>query len=253
MRITLILLGFTFFAISCKNKEVEALNNQVVQLENQVEHLQSSNSNLLDRMADLSVISKEGAESIKQSLENMGQQYAFIENLTKKVQSKDSLNLALVMNLKRSLSDINDEDIQVEVKGGVVYVSISDKLLFRTGSYRINQEADQILGKIASIINDHDQLEVIVEGHTDNVPINNEKVSDNWELSVLRATAVVKVLTDDYLVDPQRLTAAGRSQYVPKADNESPIGRSMNRRTEIILQPRMDQFFQLLEDPVIEG
>ncbi len=253
MRITFILLGVAFVTFSCKNKEVEALNNQVVQLENQVEHLQSSNANLLDRMADLSVISKEGAESIKQSLENMGQQYAFIENLTKKVQSKDSLNLALVMNLKRSLSDINDEDIQVEVKGGVVYVSISDKLLFRTGSYNINDQADAILGKIASIVNDHDQLEVIVEGHTDNVPINNDRIADNWELSVLRATAVVKVLTEDYLVDPQRLTAAGRSQYVPKTDNDTSEGRSINRRTEIILQPRMDQFFQLLKDPVIEG
>ena len=245
---------------SCNQTKIKALENEIVtkdeqieQLEEQVEHLQNSNSSLLDRLSDLSIVNKEGAESIRQSLENMTQQYDFIEDLTKKVQSKDSVNLALVMNLKRSLSDINDEDVQVEVKGGVVYVSISDKLLFRSGSSRINDNAQRVLEKIASVINDHDELNVMVEGHTDNVPINNSCNKDNWDLSVKRATSVVRVLTDEYGVYPERLTAAGRSEFIPKEDNASAEGRSKNRRTEIVITPKLDQFFALLESPALQN
>lgn len=239
---------------ACNKKKVQTLERelalkteQVQQLEEQLKHLQMTNASLLDRMSDLSVVNKAGAESIQRSLESINQQYAFIQDLTTKIQSKDSLNLALVMNLKRSLSDINDEDVQVEVKGGMVHVSISDKLLFRSGSSRITREAYRVLGKLAMVINDHDDLEVLVEGHTDNVPISNSCVEDNWDLSVKRATAVVRVLQEEYYVAPERMTAAGRSEYLPKAENDTEGGRSINRRTEIVITPKLDQFFKLLE------
>jgi len=235
--------------VSCENKEAMLKSEQIVQLQDQIETLKSTNAGLLDRMSDLSVVSRTGAESIQKSLENISRQSEYIEDLNKRVQSKDSVNLSLVMNLKRSLSNINDTDIQVEVKGGLVHVSISDKLLFKSGSSSINQKAEDVLAKIASVINDHDQLQVLVEGHTDNVPMNNGCIEDNWDLSVKRATAVVRSLANEHYVSPERLTAAGRSSYLPKDDNETSSGRSKNRRTEIIIQPRLDQFFQLMESP----
>lgn len=231
--------------------QVMAKAQQVTQLEQQLDHLQQANSSLLDRMEDMSIINKEGASSIRESLENINQQYGFIQDLTQKVQSKDSLNLALVMNLKRSLSDINDEDVQVEVKGGVVYVSISDKLLFRSGSSTVTAQAKEVLGKVAAIVNDHNDLDILVEGHTDNVPINNSCVKDNWDLSVKRATSVVRVLQLDHYVAPERLTASGRAEYIPKAENETTDGRSINRRTEIIITPQLSQFFELMEMPEV--
>ncbi len=209
--------------------------------------MKTINSSLLDRMSDLSIVSKTGAESIKNSLENISRQTEYIQDLNRKVQSKDSINLALVMNLKRSLADINDSDIQVEVRGGLVHISISDKLLFRSGSSKLNFPAKKVLGKIASVINDHSDLQILVEGHTDNVPMHTRCISDNWDLSVNRATAVVRSLANDHYVSPERLTAAGRSSYMPKSDNETKQGRAKNRRTEIIIQPRLDQFFQLME------
>lgn len=241
---------------SCENKKAAQLekvvaekNKQIEQLEDQLEHAQSTTNSLLDRMSDLSIVNKEGAKSIRKSLENITQQYSFIEDLTSKVQTKDSLNLALVMNLKRSLSNINDSDVEVEVKGGIVYVSISDKLLFTPGSAKISSKAESVLGKVASVINDHDELNVLVEGHTDNKPIKNKYMDDNWDLSVRRATAVVRLLQNDYYVSPERMTAAGRAQYMPKEDNETEEGRAKNRRTEILIMPRFDQFFELMEAP----
>ena len=255
----LLLLSFFVFGFTaCKNKEAEKLKSQltlkseqVIQLEEQLDHMRKTNSSLLDRMSDLSIVSKAGAESIKQSLESIGQQYDFIQKLTSKIQSKDSLNLALVMNLKRSLIDIDDEDIQVEVRGGMVHVSISDKLLFRSGSTKIDKQANQVLGKIADVINDHAELNILVEGHTDDVPMSNSCIKDNWDLSVKRATSVVRILQEEYFVSPERITAAGRSKYIPKADNDDQDGRSNNRRTEIVITPKLDQFFKLLEAPTV--
>ncbi len=235
--------------LGAKNGEITSKNRMIQQLEAQIENLQGTNAALLDRMADLSIVNKEGAESIKRSLESINAQTRYIQELTSSIQLKDSLNLALVMNLKRSLSDLNDQDIQVEVRGGVVYVSIADRLLFRSGSSEIGSRAEEILGKVAKVVNDHKDLEVMVEGHTDNVPMNGSCVSDNWDLSVRRATAVVRVLQNKYSIAPERLTAAGRSEYMPKTQNSSAEGRSINRRTEIVLTPRLDQFFKLLESP----
>ena len=219
-------------------------------LENQVEYFKSTNTNLLERLSDLSIVSKSGAENISKSLEALNQQNNYIKDLTTSMQRKDSLNLVLVMNLKRSLDNFDDEDINIEVKKGVVYVSISDKMLFRSGSYKINDRAKDVIGKIAKIINDHNELDILVEGHTDNVPISTECMVDNWDLSVKRATSIVRLMQTEFNVQPSRMTAGGRSEFVPKTTNETAQGRAVNRRTEIVILPKLDQFFELLEPPL---
>lgn len=218
-------------------------------LKGQLDYFKSTNTNLLDRLADLSVVSKAGAESIKKSLEALNDQNVYIKDLTSSIRQKDSMNLALVMNLKRSLADFDDNDISIEVKKGVVYISISDRMMFKSGSAEINAQADLVLGKIASILNDHRELEILVEGHTDSVPISTACMVDNWDLSVKRATSVVRRLQNKHGIAPKRMTAGGRSEYMPKSTNETPEGRAINRRTEIIILPELDQFFELLEAP----
>ena len=257
--ILLITIWATIFA-SCNNQKVTELetklsqkDGQISQLEQQLAHLQGTNSSLLDRLSDLSVISKQGADNISKSLENISQQYDFIQDLTTKVQSKDSLNMALMQNLKRSLDDFNDDDVQIEVKGSMVHVSISDKLLFDIGSSSVSAEAKGVLNKLASIINDHSELQVMVEGHTDDEPLKGSCLTDNWDLSVKRATSIVRLLQEDYFVDPTRMTAAGRGEHIPRGNNDSPDGRSLNRRTEIIMTPKLDQFFALMESPVLQN
>jgi len=249
----------TLLLTSCGSKvkqleqQLQTKEEQVIQLETQLDHIRETNSSLLDRLSDLSVITQTDAKSIQNSLLSMNRQNDYIQNLTNKIHEKDSINLALVTNLKRSLLDFNDDDIQVQVKGSAVYVSIADKMLFRSGSTSLSKESGAVLQKVASIINDHDDMNVLVEGHTDNVPIANDKVGDNWDLSVLRATAVVRELQNKHQVEPDRLTAAGRSKYIPKADNDTKEGQSQNRRTEIIITPKLDQFFKLLKAPELLG
>jgi chemotaxis protein MotB len=216
-------------------------------LDQQMNYYQSSNTNLLDRLTDMAVVSKTGAESIKKSLEAINDQNKYIKDLTSAMRAKDSMNLALVMKLKRSLVDINDEDVNIEVKKGVVYISISDKMLFQSGKFEINKEAENVLGKIARVLNDHKQLDILVEGHTDNVPISTAILTDNWDLSAKRATSVVRLLKIKYGISPERMTAGGRSEYVPKMDNSTVEGKAKNRRTEIIILPKLDEFFELLE------
>lgn len=232
-----------------RNTELANERNKYGSLEQQMAYFKSTNTNLLDRLADLSLISQAGAETIKKSLDALNDQNKYIKDLTSSMQRKDSLNLVLVMNLKRSLADINDEDISIEVKKGVVYVSLSDRMLFKSGSAEILPRAEEVLGKIAAVINDHNELDILVEGHTDNLPIKTDCLKDNWDLSVKRATSVVRLLQWGYDVAPERMTAGGRSQFIPKATNLTTDGRSLNRRTEIIILPKLDQFFQLLEPP----
>ncbi len=233
--------------LSKKNAELENNKGKITSLEEQLDHLKKTNTNLLDRMADLSIISKTESESIRKSLEAINEQNKQINDLSASIRQKDSLNLALVMNLKRSLADVKDEDVSIEVKKGVVYISLSDKMLFKSGSYKINQQAESVLGKIASVANDHKELELLIEGHTDNVPIATDCMEDNWDLSAKRATAVVRLLQKKYNIEPQRMTAGGRSEYVSKTSNQTAEGRGINRRTEIIILPKLDQFFQLME------
>lgn len=227
------------------NKEKE-MSGQVNRLQQELDFQRKNNTNLLARLEDLSVLTRTEAENVRRSLDQLNEQSKYIRDMTEAMQRKDSMNLALVMNLKRSLADVNDEDVTVEVKKGVVYISLSDKMLFRSGSSRITSKANDILAKVAKVLNDHKDMEIMVEGHTDNVPISNDCVQDNWDLSVKRATAVVRALQKNYSVAPERMSAAGRSEYLPKESNETAEGRSNNRRTEIIIVPNLDQFFSLM-------
>ena len=239
--------------LSAKDTDLQGKDKQVGDLQSQIDYLKKTNTNLLDRMSDLSIVSKSGAESIKKSLETLNEQTKYVNNLNTSIQRKDSLNLALVMSLKRSLDDINDQDVQVEVKKGVVYVSLSDKLLFRSGSYEVLPAAETVLGKVAKVVNDHKELDILVEGHTDAVPISTNSIKDNWDLSALRATSVVRTLQNKFTVAPERLTAGGRSEFAPKDDNGTATGRQQNRRTEIIITPKLDQFFNLLSSGQVGG
>ena len=169
-----------------------------------------------------------------------------IKTLRDAVTRKDSVTLALVTSLKGVLGDLNDDDIEVNVEKGVVFVSISDKLLFSSGSSVVTRRAKNVLGKVAKVVLDKPEIEFMVEGHTDNVPISNDCVADNWDLSVKRATSVIRVLQNDFGVPPSRMTAAGRSSYVPLFDNNTSSNRSKNRRTRIVVLPKLDQFYDLI-------
>jgi chemotaxis protein MotB len=229
------------------NKEKE-LSGKVNRLEEELDFQRKNNTNLLARLEDLSILTRTEAENVRRSLDQLNEQSRYIKDMTKALQRKDSLNMALVMNLKRSLSDVNDEDVKVEVKKGVVYISLSDKMLFRSGSARITAKADAILAKVAKVLNDQSEMEIMVEGHTDNVPIATDCIEDNWDLSVKRATSVVRTLQTKYKVEPQRMSAAGRSEFLAKDTNKTAEGRSNNRRTEIIIVPKLDQFFNLMAE-----
>jgi len=243
-------------ALQAKETELSITKNNLdnarakeQELNKQTEYLKDNNTQLLNRLSDLSVVSKTGAENIKKSLDAMEEQRKYIQSLNASIQRKDSINLALVSNLKRSLENVNDEDLSIEVRKGVVYVSLSDKLLFKSGSYEINKSAEVILGKIAKVVNDHKELDILVEGHTDNVPIKNSQMKDNWDLSAMRATAVVRLLQNKHGVAPKRMTAGGRSEFAAKTTNENAGGRAINRRTEIIITPNLEQFFDLMTVP----
>lgn len=226
-------------------QDLAKANENAKSLQEQLDYMKRTNTTLLANLEDLSVVSRASAESIKKSLDQLEGQGQYIRDMTTSMARKDSLNLALVMNLKRSLTDVNDEDVNVEVRKGVVYISISDKMLFRSGSAVINRQADTVLEKIAKVLNDHTQLEILVEGHTDNVPIATDCLADNWDLSTKRATSVVRALQSKYKVAPERMTAGGRSEYVPVSENSTSAGRAKNRRTDIIVLPKMDQFLEL--------
>jgi chemotaxis protein MotB len=153
------------------------------------------------------------------------------------------------MNLKSSLADINDADIEIKVEKSAVFISISDKMLFKTGSYDVNEKAMTVLGKVAQVLNSRPEIEFMVEGHTDNVPIKKNCILDNWDLSTKRATSVVRILQNQFKIDPRRITAGGRGEYLPVAANDDAAGKNLNRRTRIVILPQLDQFFKLLESP----
>ncbi len=208
----------------------KALEEQIAGLNDQVEYLRKNSSTAMEQLKDLSVITGAQAESIKKSLENIGAKDIYIRDLQGSIARKDSLNMALVMNLKGALGNLEDQDINVKVDKGVVYVDISDKLLFKTGSYDVTERAKVVLGKVAKVLAAQPEIEFMVEGHTDNVAISTDELNDNWDLSVKRATSIVRILQKSYGLDPKRMTAAGRSQYLPLADNSTAAGRATNRR-----------------------
>ncbi len=155
--------------------------------------------------------------------------------------------MALVMNLKGAIGNMDDKDINIKVDKGVVYIDISDKMLFKSGSYDITDRAKEVLGKVAIVLKNQPDIEFMVEGHTDNVAYNGTQLLDNWDLSVKRATSVVRVLQKQYGLEPSRMAAAGRGEFKPIADNNTSEGKAANRRTRIVILPQLDQFFKLLE------
>jgi chemotaxis protein MotB len=227
--------------------EKGVLAAQLNESQNHIGLLKENNTTMLQQMQDLSVVTSSQAESIKRSIENIGAKDIYIQDLQKEMTRKDSLNMALVLNLKGAIGDMNDKDINIKVDKGVVFVDISDKLLFASGQYDIKPRAREVLGKVALVLKAQPDLEFMVEGHTDNVKYSRPPLLDNWDLSVKRATAVVRLLQKEYGLDPAHITAAGRSEFVPLASNETPEGRAANRRTRIVILPELDQFFQLLE------
>jgi chemotaxis protein MotB len=198
-------------------------------------------------MGNLTTLTKKGADNLERSLESLKEKDLTIRKMQDAVTRRDSVTLALVTSLKGALVDMNDSDIEVNVEKGVVFISISDKLLFNSGSFVVSSRAKEVLGKVAKVINNKPEIEFMVEGHTDDIPIKNEVLQDNWDLSVKRATSVVRVLQKDFAVAPERMTAAGRSYYVPIDDNETTSGRAKNRRTRIVILPKLDQFYDLIE------
>lgn len=189
----------------------------------------------------------QGNVNISKLVDEINASNKYIQHLVNTKNKSDSLNLILVNNLTRSLSREDMKDVDIKVLKGVVYISLSDNMLYQTGSYEISERAGDILGKIAKIILDYKDFEVLVEGNTDDVPINRPNIRNNWDLSTLRASSVVQALQNTYGIDPKRMTAGGRGEYNPIADNTTEVGRTRNRRTEIIITPKLDQFMELIE------
>ena len=237
----------------CEDRVAEAARQkslseaEIANLNKQIAFLKENNTTVLNQLKDLSVISNSQAESIKKSLENLGAKDMYIQDLQKAMARKDSMNMALVMNLKGAVGNLDDQDINIKVDKGVVYIDISDKLLFKTGSYDVTDRAKEVLGKVAAVVKNQPDMEFMVEGHTDNVPFKRGVLIDNWDLSVKRATSIVRILQSQYGLEPGRMAASGRAEYKPVASNDSVEGRASNRRTRIIILPQLDQFFKLLE------
>lgn len=221
--------------------------------ESQLKTLQNTNAALLNTQGDIVTITKKGAENLERSLESMKEKDLQIKTMRDAINKKDSVTLALVTSLKGALDNVNDEDIEINVEKGVVFVSISDKLLFGSGQFKVTNEAKQVLAKVAKVVNDKKDFEFMVEGHTDTDPISRTNLEDNWDLSAKRATSVVRILQNEYDVDPARMTAAGRGEYVPVASNDTSAGKAKNRRTKIVVLPKLDQFFGMIEEGMKEA
>lgn len=267
------ILAVTVMAItmmSCvSRKEHEALNvNYKQSLENlaerqrEIQELRGQNTaltsenNLLKSQHDAlkssldACLSNQGKSSVNidKLVGEINASNRYIQQLIATNARNDSLNLALSNKLKRSLDNIADQDVEVKVLKGVVMISLSDKMLYKTGEYAVLPQAREVLGKVASVINDYDTYSVLIEGNTDNVPLNSANVPrDNWDLSALRGTSIAKILQNEFGVNPNRITAGGRSEYNPKTTNASVSGRAENRRTEIIIMPKLEEFMKLMD------
>ena len=240
------LLNSTTVKLNMCLSEKEKLNADYSNLASQLEYLKKTNSDLLSFSKEMSVLSAKGAENLEKSLESLKEKDLKITRLQDALTKKDSVTLALVTSLKREVG-MDDPDININVEKGVVMISIADNLLFKSGSYEVNAKAKNVLAKVAKVINSKPDFECMVEGHTDNVPFKSDVLIDNWDLSVKRSTAIVRVLHKDLGVNPKQLIPAGRSSYVPLVDNSTPANKAKNRRTRIIIMPKIDQFYDMLE------
>jgi chemotaxis protein MotB len=216
-------------------------------LSQQNEYLKKNNTELINNVGNMTTLTKQGAQNIEKALETIKEKDLKISRMQDALTRKDSVTLALVTSLKSSVG-LSDPDINVNVDKGVVFISIADKLLFKSGSYVVSDKAKEVLAKVAKVINDKPTFECMVEGHTDNVPFTgNSVLTDNWDLSVKRSTAIVRVLTKDLGVKPSQLIAAGRGEYIPLVENKTVENRATNRRTRIVILPKIDEFYEMIE------
>ncbi|MFA6946751.1 MAG: OmpA family protein [Pedobacter sp.] len=227
-------------------KELLASGVRVKSLEEQIAAERSNIASLQEALNKCLTSSSQGNVNISKLVDEINSSNKYIQQLVNTKNKNDSLNLVLTNNLTRSLSREEMKDVEVQVLKGVVYISLSDNMLYRSGSYMISEKAGEILGKVAKIIRDYEGYEVLIEGNTDNVPISMPNIRNNWDLSTLRASSVVQSLQNSYGVDPRRLTAGGRGEYNPVAGNDSEAGKAKNRRTQIIITPKLDQFMELI-------
>jgi chemotaxis protein MotB len=234
--------------LSQAKMELATCLDQQKAAEREKQYLMNSNQQLLNSVNELATLSKKEAENLERSLESIQQKDLQITSLNQAKSKRDSVTLALVTSLRGSADGLSDEDIAINVEKGVVMVSLSENMLFQTGKTTITPQAKKVLGKVAEIIKNKPEFEVLVEGHTDNVPQKGEAIKDNWDLSVLRATSIVRVLQSDYGVAPEKLIAAGRAEYLPVADNGSAEGKAKNRRIRILILPKIDEFYALIEE-----
>ncbi|RKS94066.1 chemotaxis protein MotB [Flavobacterium limicola] len=244
--------------LEARNKETQdLLNTATVKLNSCLEEkagltatvagLKEQNQGLISTSKDMTILSTKGAENIEKALESIKEKDLKISRMQDALTKKDSVTLALVTSLKSSVG-ISDPDIEINVEKGVVFISIADKLLFKSGSYEVTDKAKSVLAKVAKVVNDKPDFECMVEGHTDNVPYNGKGVLlDNWDLSVKRSTSIIRVLTDQLSVNPAQLIAAGRSSYIPLVENDSAENKARNRRTRIVVLPKIDQFYDMIE------
>jgi chemotaxis protein MotB len=244
--------------LEAKNKETQdLLNTCTVKLNTCLEEkaalsatsiaLKDQNLNLIETSKEMAVLSTKGAQNIEKALESIREKDLKISRMQDALTKKDSVTLAVVTSLKSAVG-LSDPDIEINVEKGVVFISIADKLLFKSGSYDVTDKAKAVLAKVAKVINDKPEFECMVEGHTDNVPFTGSGVLiDNWDLSVKRSTSIVRVLTGQLGVKPSQLIAAGRSSYIPLVENDTEENRGRNRRTRIVVLPKIDQFYEMVE------
>lgn len=239
--------------LSAAQSNLQVRQEQIQDLKDQILDIRSQRDKQVTQLDDLTTLSQSASDNIKETLGQLERKDEYIQILQAAKTRADSINLALQVNLTGALKDgIADNDIEVKVDKTVVFVNLSDKMLFTVGSSNITPRANEVLGKIAKIIESRPDLEVMVEGYTDNVPIKTNCFQDNWDLSVKRSTSVIRVLQNNYNIDPNRLIAAGRGEYNALESNDTPAGRSANRRTRIIILPKLDQFYDLLNPNLVK-
>jgi len=232
-------LSTTKEELAAKNARVTSLEEQLAEQKRQTEALQQSLQQSLSNAS-------QNNTSIEKLVDQINESNKYIRHLVEVKSKSDSLNMVLTNNLTRSLSKEELKEVDVQVLKGVVYISLADNMLYKSGSYEINDRAAETLSKIAKIIMDYKDYDVLIEGNTDNVPISRENIRNNWDLSCLRASSVVQALQTRYGVDPKRLTAGGRGEYNPLQSNDTEVGKQRNRRTQIIITPKLDEFMDLI-------
>ena len=232
--------------LAAKNARIASLEEQQKGLQQALKAAEAKYARLQESLDKSLTNASQNNISIEKLVDQINESNQYIRHLVEVKSKSDSLNMVLTNNLTRSLSKEELKEVDVQVLKGVVYISLADNMLYKSGSYEINNRAAETLSKIAKIIKDYKDYDVLIEGNTDNVPIKRENIRNNWDLSALRASSVVQALQNDYGVDPKRLTAGGRGEYNPIADNNTELGKQRNRRTQIIITPKLDEFMDLI-------